>query len=81
MQNPPPRADDTMLAMAGDLTVMAVSSLAEFAPLSITATLFNIAAFNIAPANITALYIIDNGFTTPPLETDMLAAGRMIVIC
>ena len=29
MQNPPPYADDTALAMAGDLTVMAVSSLAD----------------------------------------------------
>jgi hypothetical protein len=47
---------------------------APLAPLSITATLFNNTALNITPANITALYIIDNGFTAPPLVTDMLAA-------
>jgi hypothetical protein len=53
---------------------------APLAPLSITATLFNntafnITALNITSASITALYIIDNGFTTPPLVTDTLAAG------
>jgi hypothetical protein len=58
---------------------------APLPPLSITATLFNntafnitafnITALNITPASITALYIIDNGFATPPLVTDMLTAG------
>jgi hypothetical protein len=58
---------------------------APLAPLSIIATLFNNTAFNItafnitalknAPAIITALYIVDNGFPTPPLVTDTLAAG------
>jgi hypothetical protein len=53
---------------------------APLAPLSIIATLFNNTAFNITalkntPAIITALYIVDNGFPTPPVVTDTLAAG------